>query len=99
MVADMAKMMELTVELFGPARRLSGERQAVLEVRDGATLRDVVAALAERYPGFVGSVIEPECRLADSYLINYNGKRTARSLDETPEEGDHLLILPVDAGG
>ena len=95
----MTQMKNVTVELFGPARRLSGQKQIALEISDGATLRDVVAELAGRFPRLVASVIEPEYRLTGSYMINYNGKRTAGSLDETPEEGDHLLMLPVDAGG
>jgi molybdopterin converting factor small subunit len=95
----MGVMKKLTVELFGPARRLSGQKQVALEMGDGATLRDVVAMLAERFPQLVGSVIEPEYQLSSSYMLNYNGKRTARSLDEIPGDGDRLLLLPVDAGG
>jgi len=95
----MGEMKKLTVEMFGPARRLSGQKQVAINVNTGATLQDVVALLAEEFPQLVGTVIEPPCRLSASYMLNYDGKRAARSLDETPQEGDRLLLLPVDAGG
>ena len=85
----MGKMKKLTVELFGPARRLSGLKK----------IDDVIDILAEEFPQFVDTVIQPGSQLSAAYILNYNGKRTARSLDETPEEGDNLLLLPVDAGG
>ena len=95
----MGKMKKLTVELFGPARRLSGLKKIDVEVKDGATLRDVIDILAEKFPQLVDTVIQSGSQLSAAYILNYNGKRTARSLDETPEEGDNLLLLPVDAGG
>jgi molybdopterin converting factor small subunit len=95
----MGVMKKLTVELFGPARRLSGQKQVTLEMHDGATLHEVIVMLAERFPQLAGPVIEPEHQLSGSYMLNYNGRRTARSLDEKPAEGDRLLLLPVDAGG
>ena len=95
----MGKMKKLTVELFGPARRLSGLKKIDVEAQHDATLRDVIDILAEEFPQFVDTVIQPGSQLSAACILNYNGKRTARSLDETPEEGDNLLLLPVDAGG
>jgi molybdopterin converting factor small subunit len=95
----MGEMKTVTVELFGPARRLSGQKQVTVELGAEGTLRHVVTILAEDFPQLVGSVIEPRNQLSASYILNYDGKRTARCLDETPEEGDRLLLLPVDAGG
>ena len=95
----MGEMKKVTVEMFGPARRLSGQKQVAVELGAGGTLHDMLAILAEKFPQLVGSVIEPQNRLSGSYILNYDGKRTARSLDETLEEGDRLLLLPVDAGG
>jgi molybdopterin converting factor small subunit len=89
----------LTLELFGPARRLCGQKQVTIEIGAEGTLRHVVAALAEHFPQLIGSVIEPQNQLSESYIFNYDGRRTARSLDEIPEEGEPLLLLPVDAGG
>ena len=92
--------MELTVELFGLARRLSGQKEVTVGVSDGATLRDVVVTLTQRFPAFLGPLVDPETYdLNKSYLFNYDGRRVAQSLEERPQEGDRLLVLLVDAGG
>lgn len=92
--------MQLTVELFGLARRLSGEKEVTVEVSDEASLRDVVVALTKRFPAFLGPLVVPETyELKEPYFFNYDGRRVAKSLDEKPEEGDRLLLFFVDAGG
>jgi molybdopterin converting factor small subunit len=92
--------MQLTVEMFGLARRLSGEREVAIEIDSGATLRDVVVALTKRFPAFLGPLVVPETyELVEPYFFNYGGRRTARSLDEKPTEGDRLLLFFVTLGG
>jgi len=92
--------MKLTVELFGLARHLSKEKEVIVEVSDDATLRDVVAALAERFPSFLGPLVVPETYdLVEPYFFNIDGRRVARSLDIKPKEDEHLLLMFVTAGG
>lgn len=92
--------MRLTVELFGLARRLSGEKEVTVEVGDEAALRDVVVALSKRFPAFLGPLVVPRTyELKEPYFFNYNGQRVAKSLDEKPKEGDRLVLFLVDAGG
>lgn len=92
--------MLLTVELFGLARRLSGEKEVTVKVGDGATLRDVVVALTGRFPGFLGPLVVPETyELEEPYFFSYDGRRVAKSLEEKPQEGDRLLLFLLDAGG
>jgi molybdopterin converting factor small subunit len=92
--------MRLTVELFGLARRLSEEKEVTVEVSDGATLRDVVAALAARFPAFLGPLVVPGTYdLVEPYFFNYDGRRAARSLEERPKENDRLLLFFVTLGG
>ena len=92
--------MELTVEMFGLARRLSGEREVEVQVDNDGTLRDVVVALTERFPALLGPLVVPETyELVEPYFFNYGGRRTARSLEEKPTEGDRLLLFFVTLGG
>lgn len=92
--------MRLTVELYGLARRLSGEREVTVDVGNDATLRDVVVALTERFPAFLGALAVPETYdLVAPYFFSYGGRRTARDLDERPKEGDRLLLLLLALGG
>ena len=92
--------MQVTVELFGLARRLSGEKEVRVEVGNGATLRDVVAALAARFPAFLGPLVVPDTHdMVEPYFFNYDGRRAARSLEEKPENNDRLLLLLMTLGG
>jgi len=92
--------MQLTVELFGLARRLSGEKEVMVEVSDEATLRNVVVALTRRFPAFLGPLVVPETyELVEPYFFNYDGRRVSKSLEEKPKEDDRLLLLFTEAGG
>jgi len=92
--------MKLTVEFYsGLALRLSKEKAASIEVGDNATLRDVSAALAQKFPAFLGALIVPETyELVSPHLFNIHGQAVA-SLDTKPEEGERILLLSVTAGG
>ena len=92
--------MKLTVELFGLARRLAGEKEVVVEVNDGATLRDVVIALAKKFPAFLGELVVPETYdLKAPYVFNIEGRRVVRNLEEKPKEDERLLLIFVTVGG
>ncbi len=43
---------EVTVRCYGAVRERVGERSVTLSVREGASVADALAALAERSPGF-----------------------------------------------
>ena len=92
--------MKLTVEFFGLPRRLSGKKKALVEVNEGATVREVAASLAEQFPAFLGQLIVPETyKLVGSYFFyNFDTGRAAQE-DEKLKEGGRLLLMFVDAGG
>ena len=92
--------MKLTVGFYcGLARRLSKETSVEIEVNDSATLRDVSAALAHRFPAFLGQLIVPETHdLVEPHFFHVNGRR-ADSLDLSVREGDRILLMTVTAGG
>lgn len=92
--------MKLTIGFYcGLARRLSKETSAEIEVNDGATLRDVSAALARKFPAFLGQLIVPETYdLVEPHFFHMNGRR-ADSMDLTVREGDRILLMTVTAGG
>ncbi len=93
-------MKKLQVELFGMARRLAQTKETSVEICEGGTYRDVVAALARRYPAFVDQIIRGDTHeLIEPYFLNVDARRVVRDLDEIPEEGKPLLLLFVDAGG
>ncbi len=92
--------MRVTVEFFGIARELANAKETDLELTEGSTLRDVVAALAKRYPKLVGPIIdESAAGLIAPYLFNLDGRQTTQNLDQRPEDGQHILLLFALAGG
>jgi len=92
--------MEFTVEFFGLPRRLSGAKKTTVQVKPEATLRDVVKALAERFPAFLGNLVDPKTYdLEEPYFFNINARFVPRSLEHHPIEGDRLLLLFLEAGG
>ena len=92
--------MELRVEFFGLPRRLSGEKEATVQVREGATLRDVVVALTQRFPAFLGELVNPQTHdLVEPYFFNIDARYVPRSLEHQPKEGQRLLLLFLEAGG
>jgi len=92
--------MEFTVEFFGLPRRLSGAKEATAEVPPGATLREVVHALAAQFPAFLGDLIDPQTyELREPYFFNIDARHVAKTLDYEPKAGERLLLLFVEAGG
>jgi len=92
--------MEFTVEFFGLPRRLSGVKETTIEVQRGSTLREVAAALAQKFPAFVGDLIDPQTyELKEPYFFNIDARYVPRNLEYKPKEGERLLLLFVEAGG
>ena len=86
------------VELFGVARMLSKTRSVSLDLKEGATLRQVFSALGDRLPVLVGRVLNSE-GLINGYTCNINGLNFVRAPDAKISSGDKIFILSADAGG
>lgn len=73
---------------------------AVVEAA-GATVGEVLAAVAAAYPAFGRQVFERDGSLK-RYLAVFVGDRDARhlrGLDTPVEEGDEVVVLPAASGG
>ena len=92
--------MKLRVEFLGLSRRLAQTKESLVEVGDRATLRSVIRHLAAEYPALVGPVIVPDSfDLAESYMINIDGRRAVTDLDQPAQDGQRLILMFVEAGG
>lgn len=94
--------MRVHVELFGLARLAAGVKELVLDLEDGTTFRDVVRLLAKRYPAMSVDVIMPDGEtLHPPNIFNLNAKRMIQSsqMDESPTDGDRIILMSVSAGG
>lgn len=90
----------VVVELFGTARSIVGAREVEIEVEAGASVSEVIAALAASQPGLVGRVIALNgAGLVESYGLNLNGHNFVADLSTPIRPGDRLLLLFTSAGG
>jgi molybdopterin converting factor small subunit len=81
--------MRIKIELFGRAATQSGEREALLDLEAGATLRDVAAALVERYPAleWIPAIARPALNLEYA------------AWDDPVDDGDEVSFIPPVSGG
>jgi len=92
------KSISVSIELFGVARMLAKTQLVSLDLAQGATLAQVLSALAERLPVLVGRVINSE-GLISGYTCNINGLDFVRTPSAKINSGDKIFILSADAGG
>ncbi|NLT73997.1 MAG: MoaD/ThiS family protein [Chloroflexi bacterium] len=92
--------MKLKVEFLGLARELAGDAEAVVTVDDRATWHDLISALADAYPSFVGPIVLPDrSNLTAAYMLNVGGRAIVRDLDVPVQPGQRLLLMFAEAGG
>ena len=97
-------MPEIQLKLMGPLGRLAGERETRLLVDEGATVRDLLTLLADRYgPEFAGAIFRAPGEV-HTYLRAFLDERDAELGDRIAREGGApaavaVLIVPGFEGG
>ena len=92
----------IQVELFGLPRLIAGEKKITLGLEEGATFRDVVRALSQRYPDMVGDVVQVDGEtLQAPNILNLDGRRMIQphQMDEGLGDGDRIIVMSMSAGG
>jgi len=89
--------MKLTVEMYG----LSPYTEAnliVIEVRDNASISDVLGAIVEKIPSLDGHVIQSGInRLVETYGMYFNGRfiNQDEAIEIKPDDRIVLILLAV----
>jgi len=94
--------MRIQVELLGLSRFAAGAKEITLDLKEGTTFRDLVRLLGSRYPAMIGNVIQPDGEtLQAPNIFNLNARRMieASQMDESPSDGDRIILMSVSAGG
>jgi hypothetical protein len=94
--------MKVTVEFTGGGRAMTGVREVSLNLAEKATYRDVVRTLAQLYPPLIGAIIaEDGNSLLSAMIFSRNGEESIvpALLDQSPEDGDRLILLFFIVGG
>jgi len=94
--------MLIQVEFTGAAREIAGRGEVSLTLPESASYRSVIKALAQMYPGLVGMIIAPDERsLLSAMIFDRNGGETILPgmWDQSPQDGDRLILLYFIVGG
>ena len=88
------------VELFGTPRIQAGTGEVELAVPYPANRRNLVSALAGKFPTLVSHCLKEDLTdLDDGYVFNLNGLAFLGDEDFTLDDGDSLLLFSSQAGG
>jgi len=88
------------VQLFGLPREATGLHEVKVELKDGANLGDVIAALRREIPALEGRVIRAgENRLMEHCAFNINGRFYLNDKEVQLQDGDRVALLTLATGG
>jgi molybdopterin converting factor small subunit len=92
--------MAVQVLIPAPMRSFTGN-QARVSIEGGATVLDVLTALAAQHPGIGPRIFESEGRLRRFINVYHNGEDIRGLSGETTpvKDGDEIGIIPAMAGG
>ncbi len=80
--------MELTIQAFGIAKDILGERKTLLSIKDGATVADLLEQLNSQYPAF---------QKLTSLAVALNEEYAEKEAVLNPS--DTIVLVPPVSGG
>ncbi len=93
-------MFKVVIPMYGLRREITEKREVEVELRDGATMSEVIAAMKKQIPSLEGPVIRRgENRLVEQYKFNVNGKFYFDGQDFELHKGDRIALLVPMTGG
>jgi molybdopterin converting factor small subunit len=86
--------------MYGLPYEITALREVEVELKDGAGMAGVIAALREKIPALEGRVFRPgEDRLQQLYKFNVNGQLYFDGMDFKLRREDRIaLLVPVTGG-
>ena len=95
--------MKIRVEYLGFIRNLIRRRMDEFELREGASLSELLTRLASMYgEPFKKEVFEPGLKdVKTGFVVTVNGVLTGqlRGLDTKLNDGDHVILMSFASGG
>jgi molybdopterin converting factor small subunit len=93
-------MFKCTIKMFGFPGEITELDEVEVELREGATMAEVISELRDKIPALEGPVIRPgEDRLEELYKFNVNGQFYFDGTDFKLQPGDRIALLPPVTGG
>jgi molybdopterin converting factor small subunit len=96
-------MIKCTVEFYGVPVQAPGYKVEI-EVKEGARLKDIIAALRRTLPEVEGKIIVTgQDKMIDGYTFNIKGKFYIDGYDDDSKlelkDGDKVAVLTIPIGG
>ena len=89
-------MAKYIVEMFGLPYEITGLRKVEIELKNEASLTDIIAGLRRKVPVLEGEVIRTgEDRITDEFTFNINGRFYSYDGDLCLKESDHIILLTL----
>ena len=94
-------MIRCMVQLFGLSHEITELREVEVELKDGASIGDVIAALRREILALEGRVIRTgENRLMEHYTFNISGRFYPDDREMIQlRDGDRIALLTLATGG
>ncbi len=93
-------MFKVVIPMYGLSREITELREVEVELREGATMPEVIAAMRAKVPSLEGLVVRSgEDRLVEQYKFNVNGKFYFDGQDFNLQKGDRIALLVPMTGG
>ena len=91
--------MQLTVKAFALLKERLGTGQVVVELKEGATLGDLIRTLASKYGHDLENILlTDDGALADEVVVSLNDNKVD-SADAKLDEGSIIFFIPPLSGG
>jgi molybdopterin converting factor small subunit len=94
--------MRIPLEFLGVARLVTGAKEDFFDLHEGATYRELVRHLGQRYPNLIGDVIQPSGNRLQGPNTFYNKDTLSikpEQMDQSLHDGDQLILMSLSAGG
>jgi molybdopterin converting factor small subunit len=93
-------MFKCVIKLFGFPGEITELDEVEVELREGASMAEVIVALRNKIPALEGPVIRPgQSRLVELYKFNVNGQFYFDGRDFRLHSSDRIALLPPVTGG
>jgi molybdopterin synthase sulfur carrier subunit len=93
--------MDVKVKLLRPFNEMVGSQEITMSIDDGSNARDLLEAMAAKYPKFREGIHEEDGTLTDylTFFVNDKPMSALKGLDTVLENGDEILMfMPVSGG-
>ena len=88
------------IQMFGLPHEITELMEVEVELEDGASMAEVIAAMKGKIPNLEGPVIRKgENRLEELYKFNINGRFYFDGMDFELHESDRIALLVPATGG